>query len=285
VGEIRPASKDLCTPGDDANCNGQPNEGCACVVGEMQNCGRCGSQTCAASGWGTCGNEGACSPGQIQVEEEPCPGCLTRKRQRSCSPSCSWGAWSGWDRVCSYEAQSTKICWGGDVHWQDSCGVRGVKIEECNSASCQDGACFRDCSGYLTFDDPVFEQAVRAYAEKNDSSPVHANDVANGYTGLVPSSYNITGITSIGGIECLPKVEILEVGLNYITDLSPMRKTGPQLYYFSVWSNSVYDLSPLVDNPYLTYIDVSGNPYNCSTQQQYITQLESRGATVYHACQ
>lgn len=285
-GEVRPASKDLCTPGDDATCNGQPNEGCSCVVGEVQTCGKCGSQTCAASGWGTCGNEGACSPGQIEVEEEPCPGCLVRKRQRTCGSSCSWGAWGTWDRVCNYQTQHSKICWGGDAYWQDSCGTRGVKIEECNSASCQDGACYRDCSGYLTFDDPVFEQAVRAYAEKNDASQLHANDVANGYTGLVPSSYNITGISSIGGVECLPKVEILEVGLNSITDLSPLRKTGPQLYYVSVWNNYIYDISPLADNPYLTYVDVTSNPFDCNSQRQYLTQLESRpGAEVYHSCE
>src|SRR5438552_999097 len=60
---ITPAGKDSCALlGDDANCNGQANEGCPCVDGSQQPCGpaadigicRRGTQTCAAAKWGAC---------------------------------------------------------------------------------------------------------------------------------------------------------------------------------------------------------------------------------------
>lgn len=60
---IVPASKDSCTLlGDDATCNGKPNEGCPCLDGNQQPCGpagnvgicKRGTQTCAGGVWGAC---------------------------------------------------------------------------------------------------------------------------------------------------------------------------------------------------------------------------------------
>lgn len=61
-GSVAPAAKDTCDPGNDANCSGVPNEGCACVAGATQACGpaanvgicKRGTQTCAAGTWGAC---------------------------------------------------------------------------------------------------------------------------------------------------------------------------------------------------------------------------------------
>lgn len=283
VGEVKAAAKDLCSDGDDSNCNGQPNEGCSCLVNETQGCGKCGSQTCSASGWGTCSNEGACSPGQVEEQSELCPGgCTSHKRKRTCTNSCSWGAWGGWDTVCKYESQSSKTCSSGDVYWQDSCGTRGILIQDCHTASCNDGACFRDCSGPLTFDDPQFESVVRGYID-HDASPLYAADVAE-----TPSLMfsNSNSITSIGGIECLGGLEILDIGYNYVHDLAPIRGAGPNLWTVFVSNNNVTDLSPLADNPHITNIDVTGNPFNCNTQISYISQVLNRpDGNAFHDCQ
>lgn len=68
-GAVGPGEADSCEPGDDADCDGTPNEGCACVDGLTQPCGpasdlgRCavGVQTCADGSFGQC--EGAIFPG------------------------------------------------------------------------------------------------------------------------------------------------------------------------------------------------------------------------------
>jgi hypothetical protein len=177
------------------------------------------------------------------------------------------------------------MCSSGDVYWYDSCGSRTTKFQECNTASCRTDACFRDCSGDLTFDDAGLEQAVRMAVGRVDNQPLRQSDVASSPTVFPLSSYNITGVTSLGGIECLSALTILEAGGNPISDLSPVRNASSTLYYVSVWSANVQDLSPLAANPNLTYVDVTGNPITCSTQRQYIDQLLSRpGATVLHDC-
>ena len=65
---------DSCEPGDDADCDGTPNEGCPCVEGEKQPCGPAseigicvaGVSTCNPNGtWGTC--EGA-----VYAQERDC---------------------------------------------------------------------------------------------------------------------------------------------------------------------------------------------------------------------
>ncbi len=61
-GGVAPAAADTCAPGNDDNCNGMPNEGCACVTGNTQPCGpaanigicKRGSQTCTGGTWGAC---------------------------------------------------------------------------------------------------------------------------------------------------------------------------------------------------------------------------------------
>lgn len=66
-GAIAPAAADTCEPGNDANCNGRPNEGCRCNEGQTQSCGsdvgacKKGEMRCLANGvWGEC--KGQTSP-------------------------------------------------------------------------------------------------------------------------------------------------------------------------------------------------------------------------------
>jgi hypothetical protein len=56
VGEVLPKPNDACTAGNDDNCNGTPNEGCACLDDERIACGVCGDgvNTCAGGSFGLC---------------------------------------------------------------------------------------------------------------------------------------------------------------------------------------------------------------------------------------
>jgi hypothetical protein len=67
-GAVPPEAADTCEPGNDASCNGVPNEGCVCTDGTKRACGsdvgNCtkGEQTCKDAAWGPCLNEVAPAP-------------------------------------------------------------------------------------------------------------------------------------------------------------------------------------------------------------------------------
>jgi hypothetical protein len=70
TGSVGPAARDTCAGGNDANCNGVPNEGCGCINGDTRLCGTTdigacafGTQTCGVNG--TFGQQcvGAVNPG------------------------------------------------------------------------------------------------------------------------------------------------------------------------------------------------------------------------------
>ena len=99
---IQPAAQDSCsTPGDDSNCNGAPNDGCACVVGSANGskaCGNCnsGTETCsggpAPSGYGGCTGASGCNP---NTDTKTCTypytqGCPTTGV--TCNSSCAFPA-------------------------------------------------------------------------------------------------------------------------------------------------------------------------------------------------
>lgn len=63
LGAVGPEMADTCDPGNDANCNGTPNEGCTCEDGMTRACGsdvgncKQGMQTCKDKAWGPCEGE------------------------------------------------------------------------------------------------------------------------------------------------------------------------------------------------------------------------------------
>ncbi len=80
-------------------CEGQ-GECSAGSFDELGTCGRCGSdrRTCLDDcSWDepTCTNEGECTAGASESDEESCGTCgQVRTRMRSCGPTCNWGPWS-----------------------------------------------------------------------------------------------------------------------------------------------------------------------------------------------
>jgi sulfatase modifying factor 1 len=122
---ISPRAKDTCEKGNDANCNGTPNEGCTCTAGFVRPCedaeGDCaeGVETCLedGSGWSACSIEpestDSCESGSDAncngVPNEGCP-CLEGETQpcgpeneigicraglSTCMADGSWGACDG----------------------------------------------------------------------------------------------------------------------------------------------------------------------------------------------
>lgn len=63
LGAVPPQATDTCEPGNDANCNDSPNEGCSCTNAETRDCGsdvgecKQGQQTCTDATWGPCVGE------------------------------------------------------------------------------------------------------------------------------------------------------------------------------------------------------------------------------------
>jgi hypothetical protein len=61
-GAVNPASSDTCAAGNDANCNGIPNEGCECIPGQGD--GTCSSDPNASR----CNDQGQCVPCQTDAD-------------------------------------------------------------------------------------------------------------------------------------------------------------------------------------------------------------------------
>jgi hypothetical protein len=69
---------------------------CAPSQIDLQTCGRCGARSrvcdnqCSWGTWGSCQNEGECSPGDLEERV-----CLLTRQTRTCSDRCVWGEWLG----------------------------------------------------------------------------------------------------------------------------------------------------------------------------------------------
>lgn len=136
LGEVVPASKDACSPGDDSNCNGKSNEGCSCtadVPNDTLNCkGDCtsGKHVCntATGTWtgcvgtvnysvnaGPCGGcnycpGSSCTPPALITATGDCGNCTYCPGKTACVPpgktdciaggGCSGGLWCGPGTTC-----------------------------------------------------------------------------------------------------------------------------------------------------------------------------------------
>ena len=104
TGAVGPATADICTAGDDSNCDGTPNEGCACTsasaprscssAGALGNCAK-GTQSCTTAGtWGACSVQPAAMDScSVQGDDANCNGivnegctCVTGQTQ-PCGPT------------------------------------------------------------------------------------------------------------------------------------------------------------------------------------------------------
>jgi len=141
VGAVAPAARDACAiQGDDANCNGLPNEGCTCIDGATQPCGpdtevgicQGGTRTCSNGIFGQC--VGAVFPAArncASPQDNDCDG-LADNSPASC------GCPNGQTLVNG----QCMLAQGA------ACQVNGVP---CTTGQCVDGVCCESlCQGVCT---------------------------------------------------------------------------------------------------------------------------------------
>lgn len=100
TGSVGPALQDSCADGNDGNCNGIPNEGCACVNGASRGCGpdtevglcQRGTQTCTNGSFGAC--QGAVFPAPrncASPQDNDCDGRPDNTLDNVCQPPFTCG--------------------------------------------------------------------------------------------------------------------------------------------------------------------------------------------------
>lgn len=189
---VSPQPKDACTPDDDANCNGIPNEGCPCMDGvalcgaKLGALGACASGTtiCSNGQWGPCsvtpaaadactvGNDAtcdgipnkgcACSPG----EQAPCGQKLGAKG--SCAAGVTTCGAKGWG-ACSIKPAARDGCVPKDDATCD--GVEGAGC----GPSCGAGA---DCGGTSCCEQRLVPGGAFTQGEAGVAEPMHTTTVA-----------------------------------------------------------------------------------------------------------
>jgi Putative metal-binding motif len=142
LGAVGPEAADTCEPGNDANCNGTPNEGCTCTNGQKRPCGsdmgncKQGEQTCSANAWGECvGEVKAAAKDSCDANDDAnCNG----------TPNDGCGCVNGTQKECGKNVGSCKFgsvtCVNG-VFPPDTCvgGVKPALADTCvagNDANC-----------------------------------------------------------------------------------------------------------------------------------------------------
>ena len=114
---IQPAGADSCEPGDDATCDGTPNQGCACT----------GPVPCGPEPIGICQRGTA---GCVNGQQQACVGAVGAL-QRDCSSTadndCN-GTPDNQEPECECPAGATRAC---DTHPQDGIGICRAGSQSC----------------------------------------------------------------------------------------------------------------------------------------------------------
>jgi hypothetical protein len=160
VGQVLPAAADTCSRGNDANCNGVPNEGCQCINEDSPLTCPCGTQTCTNGHLGacvttcsatqTCNSAGQCvcntgltpcNGACVNTQSDPnnCGGCGSNTcatNSMGCSAGqCVCTANTPNGQFCTRPGQVRGTCWSG------AC-VLPAYFSGCNTAAdCVPGGC------------------------------------------------------------------------------------------------------------------------------------------------
>jgi Cys-rich repeat protein len=139
TGSLGPAASDSCLiPGDDANCDGTPNGGCACVEGVEVNCGPPREVGICKFGKSTC----------VNSQNTPCQGAVlpaTRNCGSALDNDCDERPDNTLDNLCTCVVGTTEACGGSDQ-------VNGVGICKAGVRTCVVGnggasSAFGECVG------------------------------------------------------------------------------------------------------------------------------------------
>ena len=183
--DVQPQSEDTCDPGNDANCDGTPNEGCdTCLNGQAASCGNCGTGTkvCNGGNYGVCTGETGCTPNDVTactVCGGSAPPDLSQGQQTCDSSSCSYGA-------CEAKGGQTTSYAANDASVDHYCGVAsGTWWGTSTSTSC-------DC---LLQHGPMFTLPAGSY-EWTVSGISFSQIDSNNYIELIATSNQGTGYGS-----------------------------------------------------------------------------------------
>jgi hypothetical protein len=184
----RPDAADTCKAGDDSNCNGVPNEGCACIDGFSASCqtalgakGACatGTARCAGGKWGACSIQPKGSDTCDPDNDDNCNGVADEGCACVNGSTAKCGDKLGAIGTC---AAGTTTCANG--HW-GTCDVAPKATDSCeagNDDSC-DGKALTGCTcgdGFKMPNDSSTDLPNRAkYVDNGDGS------VTDLVTGLV----------------------------------------------------------------------------------------------------
>jgi hypothetical protein len=170
IGEVTKQTLDSCaTAGNDDNCNGTPNDDCACIGNASENCNDCGTHECnpVARQWGACHNAKgpkACGCGTMACQSDGTYGscqpaaseCTSSTQIRDCTVPGGWVT-----STCKYACVNDQCggsCVPGDGRCltaperRQSCSDQGVwtTVETCSGNKlCQDdgASCVAPCAG------------------------------------------------------------------------------------------------------------------------------------------
>ena len=126
--------------------------------------------------------------------------------------------------------------------------------------------------------DPNLRAEIEKDLSKASGAPITTADMKRLYQLIAPK----TNIRNLTGLEHATNLTLLDLGNNFISDLSPL-KGLTNLRRLELHNNSISDLSPLVANTGLgpgDVIIVNGNPLNNASINTHIPTLISRGVRV-----
>lgn len=99
---------------------------------------------------------------------------------------------------------------------------------------------------------------------------------------LLRLSLDRNEIVNVSPLVSLIDLRVLELGNNEIIDISPLQSLH-HLEWIDLECNGISDIKPLVDNVSLdsdTFLILSGNPLNTTSEEEYIPMLEVKGVGV-----
>lgn len=142
-GAVAPAPRDTCVQGDDSNCNGNANEGCACLNGQTRACGpdtdvgacQRGSQTCVNGVFAQCLGAQFANPRNCGSQQDnDCDGRPdnTIDNVCQCIPGQGNGPCSGDPNQSRCNAQGQCVPCQGDA----DCSLVSGRRTRCESGRC-----------------------------------------------------------------------------------------------------------------------------------------------------